>query len=114
MEGGEHTEYELDVKEETVKPSEIPVRTVAKPRQSRVVSTEGKYNCDECEAAYDVAFCLKRHKESKHTTGKTYNCDECEAAYYRADSLKRHKQAKHEGKTHNCDECWATDTDSSV
>merc|ERR1712212_979599 len=32
---------EQDVKEETVKPSVTPVRTVAKPRQSRVVSTEG-------------------------------------------------------------------------
>ena len=73
-EGDEHTENEQDVQDDK-KP-----RTVAKPRQSRVVSTEGKYRCDECEAAYNNTRSLRRHKQAKHE-GKTYNCDECEAIY---------------------------------
>ena len=66
MEGDEHTENDQNVKEETVKPSITPIRTVATPRQSRVVRTEGKYSCDECEAAYDDTSTLRRHKQTKH------------------------------------------------
>ena len=106
MDGDEHTVYEQDVKEETVKPSVTPVRTVAKPRQSRVVSTEGKFRCNECEAAYDYAHHLKRHKQAKHE-GKTYKCDECDAVYTHRFHLNTHKQSKHAGKTYNCDECDA-------
>ena len=105
-EGYEHTENEQDVKEVTVKPLVTPVRTVAKPRQSRVVSTERKYNCDDCEAAYDTAGSLKRHKQAKHE-GKTYNCDKCEAYFTDSTPLRLHKQSKHAGKTYNCDECDA-------
>merc|ERR1712051_1067151 len=99
MEGNEQTEYEQDVKEEAIKPSALPVRTVAK--QSRVVRTEGKYRCDECEAAYDDASCLRRHKQAKHE-GKTYTCDECDAVYTDRSHLRTHKLSKHAGIRYLC------------
>ena len=93
---GAGSTFGKDVKEEAIKPEATSVRTVAKPRQSRVVSTEGNYKCDECEAAYDRADSLKRHKQAKHE-GKTYSCDECDAVYNQSAHLGTHKKSKHEG-----------------
>ena len=96
MEDDEHTENEQDVKEETLKPSANSVKTVARPRQSRFIRTNGKYRCDECEADYNDTRSLRRHKQAKHE-GITYSCDDCEAVYTDSSGLRNHKQSKHIG-----------------
>ena len=52
-----------NVKAETKVTSE---RSVAKPRQRSVASTDGRFSCDECEATFVEAGKVKRHKQSKH------------------------------------------------
>merc|ERR1712051_1137023 len=54
---------ETEVKAETNVTSE---RSVAKPRQRSVASTDGRFNCDECEAKFTFSTALSRHKKSKH------------------------------------------------
>ena len=43
-----------------------PERSVAKPRQRSVASTDGRFSCDECEATFAVSWLVGRHKKSKH------------------------------------------------
>ena len=41
-------------------------RSVAKPRQRSVASTDGRFSCDECEATFTQSWLVGRHKKSKH------------------------------------------------
>ena len=41
-------------------------RSVAKPRQRSVARIDGRFSCDECEATFNFAHDVNRHKKSKH------------------------------------------------
>merc|ERR1712051_1173779 len=51
-------------------------RSIARPRQKAVAKSEGRVNCDECEAAFSSKTNLGHHKKSKHE-GMRYPCTEC-------------------------------------
>ena len=57
-------------------------RTLSRPRQKSdksIVNSEGRFNCDECEATFRFRSDVGKHKRSKHE-GKTYYCNECESS----------------------------------
>ena len=56
-------EESAEVKREQTRNTE---RSIAKPRQKTVVNSEGRVNCDECEASFTVSSSLNLHIKSKH------------------------------------------------
>ena len=72
--------------------------------QRRVVSVNGKYECDQCHKTYSSRQGLNNHKQSVHE-GVKYSCDECEYQTTTQKQLTRHIQSKHEGVKYACDQC---------
>ena len=80
-----------------VKSTKIRKIRIARPRQKLVANSEGRFNCDECEATFTVNSSIKLHKKSMHE-GERFYCDECDAVFTQNGHLKTHKKSLHEGK----------------
>merc|ERR1711936_696228 len=82
------------VKREQTKNTE---RSIARPRQKAVANSEGRINCDECEATFSSGSNLYTHKKSKHG-GVKFPCTEAECDYQATQqgNLKRHIQQNHQ------------------
>merc|ERR1719427_634632 len=57
------TEEPTVVKREQTRNTE---RSIARPRQKAVANSEGRVNCDECEATFSSKTNLWHHKKAKH------------------------------------------------
>ena len=75
-----------------------------KERQRRVVSVNGKYECDNCHKTYSSQGALYTHKQGIHQ-GVKYACDQCDQQFREQGSLTKHILSKHEGVKYACDQC---------
>jgi len=75
-----------------------------KERQNRVVTVNGKFECDQCDKTYSRKIGLYTHKQSDHQ-GVKYACDQCDYQSTQQSNLTRHIQSRHEGIKFACDQC---------
>ena len=94
-----------NMREETSKPDQIKMHAPQpQERQRRVVSVNGKYECDQCNKTYSGSGSLHNHKKSAHQ-GVKYACDQCDYQATQQSDLTVHIQSKHEGIKYACDQC---------
>ena len=67
-------------------------------------TTEGMFNCDQCESKFTFKQSLVRHIQSKYE-GVKYACNKCEYQATTQGSLTIHIQSKHEGLKYDCSHC---------
>ena len=72
--------------------------------QRRVVSVNGKYECDQCHKTYSNRQGLHFHRQTVHQ-GVKYACDQCDYQATTQSNLNQHIQSKHEGIKYACDQC---------
>ena len=67
-------------------------------------TSEGNFNCDQCEIKFTQKRSLIRHIQSKHE-GAKYACNQCDQQFARQSDLRRHTQSVHEGVKYACYQC---------
>ena len=73
------------------------------------MSSDGKYQCDECEYKTNHKKHMETHRLSVHVKMR-YECNECTKEFSDPSSLRRHKKSKHEGVRFACDQCSRSST----
>ena len=91
------------VEEQTVKSEYIEIQA-PKERQRRVISVNGKYECDQCHKTFSSVGSLYNHNKSIHQ-GVKYACDQCDYQATQQCHLKLHIGSQHKGVKYACDQC---------
>jgi len=63
-----------------------------------------KYECQQCDKAYNCGSHLKAHIQTVHE-GVKYACNQCDNQFTRQNSLTTHIQSVHEGVKYACSQC---------
>ena len=71
----------------------LPALSLNITKQRRVVSVNGKFECEQCHKSYSKSSNLKAHKQSVHE-GKKYACDQCDYQATLKNTLTVHIQSK--------------------
>ena len=95
--------YIENLEEQTVISDQMKMQA-PQERQRRVVTVNGKYECDKCHKTYSSSGSLYTHKQGVHN-GVKYPCDQCDYQASSKDNLTLHIQSRHEGIKHACDQC---------
>ena len=101
---------ENDESDDEVSPCEPSTSTeyleeeIEEERQRRVISTNGRHECNQCHKTYSGSGALSKHKQTVHK-GVKYACDQCDQLFTQQSSLTFHIQSKHEGIRYACDQC---------
>merc|ERR1739838_536932 len=80
-----------NLEDETVKSDQINVQA-PQESQRRVVSVNGKYECDQCHKTYSSRQGLYLHKQTVHQ-GFKYACNQCDYQATQQGNLKIHIQS---------------------
>ena len=94
-----------NLKEKTITSGQMRMQA-PQDRQGRVVSVNGRHECDQCDKTYSGSGALHLHKQSAHQ-GVKYACGQCDLQVTQQGTLKRHIQSKHEGQSvkYVCNQC---------
>ena len=96
-------EIEIEPELETKSDSSLKSEQLIDPSKIKRTS-EGKFNCFQCESKFALKTNLIRHIESVHAIIK-YDCAQCDYKCTRQDYLKIHIQSQHEGVRFACNQC---------
>ena len=67
-------------------------------------TSEGSFNCDQCESKFTQKKNLITHIQSIHE-GVKYACNHCDQQFAQQSSLTSHIRSKHEGVKYACNHC---------
>ena len=67
-------------------------------------TSEGMFDCDQCEGKFKRKDSLIIHIQSIHE-GVKYPCNQCNYQATHQANLRKHIQSKHDGVKHVCDQC---------
>ncbi|XP_048001621.1 zinc finger protein 43-like [Leguminivora glycinivorella] len=73
-------------------------------RHMRAHSSECRYKCERCPAAYKSRSALKVHRD-KHDNNPTQQCEYCQARFYSGSVLIKHRRIHTGEKPYACTKC---------
>ena len=82
-----------NLKEKTITSGQMRMQA-PQNRQGRVVSVNGRHECDQCDKTYSGSSALHTHKQTVHQ-GVKFACDQCDYQATTQANLARHIQSKH-------------------
>ena len=94
---------EDDAKVEQTEPRVGPIIEIDSANK-RIITTEGKYVCNQCHQQFTSKTGLTRHIQSAHE-GVKYACNLCDYQASQQGNLTTHIQSIHEGVKYACNQC---------
>jgi KRAB domain-containing zinc finger protein len=72
-----------------------------------IPSSERRFKCDLCDAAYTRPYLLQKHK-TRHAEQKSFECQTCGKKFFDAQDLRIHSSIHAEKDTYKCKQCRQT------